>query len=239
MTDSSVQETEMRPSISFKDALRQATFAPGRVLKGDVKEIELGIFGNEARSLSEETAKDPARREFGKIVYVTADGRVLLQNKPTAGDEESITHSLKIAHKGSSLLPRHLRQDRFIGTLLHSHPVDSMPSIPDLSLILLGDDELEAETAVFVTTPKRNMVVFRGDNTRHLSTEEVDRILKDSETVLKEGIAGYIQSQAPSTEELVRFHTLAEAEANKTLINTFDLKFFEGALNDSRVVLQV
>ncbi len=231
------QEHEVRPSVTFKDALLQTTFAPGRALKNGVEEIELGIFGDEARNLMQTTSEDPQKREFGKTIFVTNDGRVLLQNKAIVGDEEGVTHTVKIEHIKNPYLPRYLRQEKFIGALLHSHPVDSLPSVPDLSSVLLGDDELAASTAVFVVTPVKQIVVFRGESTPHWTSDKVNKFLEELGAFATTSIANYAEL-SPSAEDIVKFHSLAETQMSKKLIEEYGLKVFIGGLADSKVVLQ-
>ncbi len=234
----SVQEREVRPTMSFKDALLQATFSQGRVLDNHIREIELGIFGDEARSLVQATLEDPRKSEFGKLVYVTNDRRVLLQNKATKGDWEEVKLAAEIATRENSLLfPRNLRQNRFIGAAVHSHPFDDMPSFEDLSSILKEDDEVMAETAVFVATPKRIMLVFRGEKTRHLSSDEIGKKLDEASRLVSQSLLDYINAGAHSIEDIAGFHTLASAEVSRTTIDACNLRLFEGPLDGSKVVL--
>lgn len=163
MSDTSPTEQELRPVPSFKEVLLKSAFLKGRAISDSVSEIDLAIFGNEGRNLVSQMNKDPKRREFGKLVYITKDQKVLLQEQSTVGNETNVTHSFKTTIlSDNTALPWFMRQDRICGTVLHSHPENIPPSSEDLLDLLVGDFDYSASLAVFVSSPKRNFVIFRG-----------------------------------------------------------------------------
>lgn len=89
MTNNTTPEQELRSTQSFKEVLLECAFSEGRAIPDYVTEIDLGIFASEANELRSQTLRDPKKREFGKLVYVTNDRRLLLQNESTVGNEKT------------------------------------------------------------------------------------------------------------------------------------------------------
>lgn len=239
MTDVKPPEQEIRPTPSLKEVLMQSTFAPGRAIPDSLRAIELGIFADEGRELIRQTLDDPQRREFGKLVTVKSDTRKMRIYKTEVGTEGHVEHEQQIAYHPDldPTLPRHQRIIEMWVTGMHSHPVDVSPSSGDLTSIFLGDFDPRAETAVFVVTPSRFILVFRGNNAPHLTFEEATTKRDMWEKSMQERMKQFTNPSMPPAEQVV----LNERERTQLLrqISTkYDLKIFSGDLNGGIVQLQ-
>ncbi|MBI3103566.1 hypothetical protein HYZ05_01370 [Candidatus Daviesbacteria bacterium] len=237
MVDATSTEKEPGAVSTFKEVLLQSAFSRGRAISDSISEIELGIFANEGRELVSLMMRDPRRREFGKLVYVTNERKVLLQDKPTAGDENSVSHSVKMNILiDNTSLPWYLRQDRMIAASLHSHPEDISPSSEDLQQLLLGDFDYSASSVVFVSSAKRNFVIFRGKNTPQFTREQVYEKIALWERSIKERVIEFTipymsNSAQMETNNKARLALLRQAGKK------YDLKIFVGEADSTRVSL--
>lgn len=160
-------------SMTFKEALQVATFAPNRALPTGVDQIDLGIFHHEAAQLMRKTVEDhPHRRSFSRLVYVGADRSVRLSNDSyPSGQEAKFDLGIKTQDQRT---PKEERQRYFIGALLKSNSVLRPYPLQDLFKLMAPDDDTEARTAVFTADPVNISVVFRSAETPVLPKEFID-----------------------------------------------------------------
>lgn len=231
------QEQELRPPLSFKEVLLQSAFTKGRTIPDSISEIDLGIFGEEGRELVSQMMKDPRRREFGKLVYVTKDKKVLLQNTPVVGDERSVFHTFKTDLLiDNPKLPWFMRQERMCGTTLHSHPEDIPPSSEDLLQLLVGDFDYSASSAVFVSSIKRNFVIFRGKNTPQFTREQVNEKIVLWEKSIKVRVSEFTD-YSMSLSEQMEVNNKARTALLRQIGQKYDLRVFVGDAHSAKVDL--
>lgn len=163
---------ETATSIPIKELLIEATFAPNRALRKGVYRIDLGELGKEAERLYDKAESGP-KIEYCSPALVTADRKLLLHKEGISGTNEQVRIQLQVQiRKNAGLLPKYLRQNRFIGALIHNHPEFELgPSPTDMQSLFLEDTYKEAQTAVFVATPNTKIILFRGDLTPQWTKE--------------------------------------------------------------------
>jgi len=237
MTDVSPLEQEPKPAPSFKEILLQSAFSPGRAIVDSVREIDLGIFGNECQELRLQTLRDPRRREFGKLVYITRDGKLLLQNRPTTGEGKIVSGEIRInLINDNTTLPWFLIQDKMVGTIIHSHPVE-IPACPqDLFYLLLGDFDIFASVAESVATPKSNIVIFRGEGAPQFTREQANEKILLWEKQMTERIRRFTSPDISIPEQL-EINNRAGWALLRQIVQKYDLKIFSGDGNSTKVLL--
>lgn len=159
-------------SITLKQALIETTFNPGRVYEGpDV--FDLATLQPDTEELIDFTLTHPQRHEAGRFVYVTRDGRVITNKKIIAGGRNHVVLKGEIIILNIPFLDRRLRQDKFVGSEMHSHSVDSIFSPTDLNRLLYGDEIPDCAASVMLVTPKRKILILRGPQTPSYSVDEI------------------------------------------------------------------
>lgn len=219
--------------IEFKRAVAQATFASNRALSSNIDGIELGVFGQLSQELIDGTLRDAQRRENFYTVLVTPDQRVLVNREAQQGD--TLVSRARINFKVADIHlfgDKRLRQNQFIGAGLHSHPYDLPPSPADLLGFMYSDLELDATTAVFVVTPERRIVMFRGERSPQLTTEEAARKVGLWNNNLQERIDTFGRDSMPEPERLDLNKKAQDAQINQ-IARTYDLSIFRGTLSKS------
>lgn len=237
MPDVTPQEQEPKPVSSFKEVLLQSAFSKGWAIPDAISEIELGIFGQEGRNLVLQMMQDPRHREFGKLVYITKARKVFLQNEPIVGDEGGVSHTFKTNILiDDPKLPWFIRQDRMCGTTLHSHPEDIAPSSQDLLYLLVGDFHYSAERAVFVSTLKRNFVIFRGKDTPQFTLEQVNEKIALWENSIKGRVTEFTDPFMTRPEQM-EINNKARTALLRQIGQKYDLKIFAGEATGIKVSL--
>lgn len=239
MTDLASQEQELRHPVSFKEILLQSAFTRGRAIPDSVREIDLGIFGEEGRSLVSKMVRDPRLREFGKLVCVTRGKKVLLQEQPTMGDEMSVTPVFKTDILiDNPALPWFKRQERMCGSVMHTHPEDIPPGSHDLFNLLLGDFDYSAESAVFVASVQRNFVIFRGSTTPHFTHDQADEKIALWERLMQERVNEFTDPFMPRSEQL-DINNKARTALLRQIGQKYGLKIFIGDAKSTKVSLLI
>lgn len=234
-----IKKTEQEPKStpSLEKVLLQCAFAEGRAISDDVREIDLGIFAQESNELRLETLMDPKRKEYGKLAYVTSDRRVLLQDKPTVGGEEVVYMDIQInITNKNTALPWFSKQDRMLGVGLHSHSMEYPPSSADMFFLLFGDLERFACVGVFIATPQRNILIFRGEGAPQYNFEQAKEKIVSWEKLLNERI-----NKIGSLYVLLSGIVDIKREARETLLRQiakkYNLRIFSGNANSPIVRL--
>lgn len=185
-----------------------------------------------------QTLNDPKRREFGKLVYVTSDKKVLLQNRPEIGDEISVNSTAKIHTKnGNITLPWFLRQDKLIGTQIHSHPNKIPTSSYDLFHLLTGDFDMFAFAAVFVVTPQKNIVIFRGEGAPQFTHDQANEKITLWERQMTERVERFATSDTPRSEN-IEINSKARWALLRQIAQKYKLRVFSGDAKSTKVSLQ-
>lgn len=237
MPDVTPIEQELRPTPSFKEVLLQSAFSRGRAIPDSVSQIDLGIFGNEGRELVQRTMEDSRRREFGKRVYITKDRKVLLQDKPTIGDEKSVFDDVKIIMTIDDVkLPWFLRQDKICATGIHSHPFEVPPGSHDLEPLLWGDFDRFAAVAVFVATPGKNFVIFRSQRTPQFTREQAREKIVLWEKQMKDRVIQFTNPNMPE-EEQMEVNNRARGVLLRQIAEKYKLRIFSGDAKSTRAKL--
>lgn len=227
---------EKRPDVGeqvtsiplYRDLLIRATLKDhNRAISDDITAIDFsGPFAETANKLNRLTQTDSRKREHGTLAYLTSGGRVLIKNKITRGDEAFVSVYAEITpHFAKLLLPRAYKQDRFIASHIHSHPVDSPPSPMDLSHLLLTSKETFAQTSILVVTPDRRILVLRGSQTPQLSQKEVEAKLTLWTRQVDERITHFTKLDMDA-DEINDIKARAQWAMLRQIIKKYDLKYF-------------
>lgn len=241
----------IQPVILFDRAVIDSSFKDGRIYTGP-RIVDLGSRNGGIESLNDYTQNHPDKHEAGKLFLVRSMLAGILTESdliPGGKDEFNLPADLEIRVDPAALtLPRKERQNKFLGSVWHSHP-EPIPyhmSPHDFYQILLGDNIPEAVTSQGLITPNRKFLVFRGPNSPHMTREEAEKYIEDlSEEldILEESasilVMGEDLNRKPSLEELKRivskqmnFHE----QIYKRIIGENDLIVFEGDVHDSMLI---
>lgn len=223
-------------TIEFKSALVRATFAPNRALDFNIGEVELGVFGELSRELINRTLSDSLRREHLYTALVTSSEKVLVNKEAVLGEESLTRHTFTTEIDMNMLFQpnKRLRQDKFMGAGLHSHPVDFPPSPTDLTGLMYSDFEPDAVTAAFVITPRRRIVIFRGAKTPGLSRAEAAIKVGLWTRNLEERMLSFDDGMM-SDEDYIEMQRMAQDAQINQIVAKYDLALFSGALSESTV----
>lgn len=238
MVNVSPVEQELKQTSSFKEVLLQSAFSPGRAIADSVRDIDLGIFAEESEGMRHQTLHDLQRREFGKLVVVTNNRMVLLHSKLTSGDEKSVRQVLEInIFNPDILLPWFQRQDRIIGADIHSHPIELPPGSDDLAPILIGDFDKSAQAAIFIVTPARNIVIFRGAGAPQFTRAQINEKIQMWEKLMKERVEQFREPNMPVGEQLI-LNDKARNALLRSIAQKYHLKIFIGDAESDKITLQ-
>lgn len=223
----------LQPVISFQQAIRDASFRPGRVYEGpDV--IDLGPNQPQIEELIDYTNSHPYRHEAGRVYYVERDGKVMTGLRFFTGSVFKIGFKFNLGENGDfayyPYAPKLVRQQRLIGSLVHTHSGDSVYTLPmDLELILLSDDVSKAAASIFLITPRRQILTFRGRKTPQLSMQYLDSQKKVGN--LQVGVPDVMDTIAISDQDIQRLDS-DDKDIFRKFVKAFDLQVFEGGVND-------
>ena len=238
-TENRVDNPEHVENIpAFRDILVQTTFNPNRALDKSIQAIDLGMFDNEARDLIARSMIHPNQAEYMKLIYVTPKGTVLIPKEAAEGTENEVRSKSKINIMSFDLsLPKQLRQDRFNAVGIHTHPDDSDPSWDDVGRLFIGDLDPTATTCEFIVTPRRRIVVFKGENTPQLTQEQLKQKLDYWDKVaLKRG--KQLAKPSMTKQDLAELYNRIFEQMNKEISDKYDLRYFEGATDDQVLKLR-
>lgn len=223
----------------LRDVILNATFAPNRAINSSVTKINLGAIGDSMQELRRITASDPLKRETGRLIYVTPDRRVLLQNGFFQGEPEKT--NFRIDSDPLNPPPYYSRppgERKYLGSAMHTHGAYEVPpSGQDLGGLLLGNNERFAETAAIVLTPATNTIIFRGPATPNLtdleSNAKVALWFRNFTERMDMFLTPYL-----TREETINMNARAITALIKQIAQKYDLKIFKGFANSSVVDLE-
>ncbi len=165
---------EWREEMPLREALCYAVFSPKLAIDRKVQRLRLNQLGYESQRLMRATFANRDEEESGRIAYVTARGEVIIDSRLTVGQKfpdlgnsrmTEFSIEIKVLPQADKL-PRHLRQDKYIAAILHTHvPHELPPSPPDLLLLFLDSSVPLAGPLQYVSTPRAQWLFFRGENT--------------------------------------------------------------------------
>lgn len=124
-----IESAEAIVHAELIDLFRTATFAPNRAISDETTGIRLGAFEAEAHDLLKIASSENHATEKGRYVIVLPNGRVVIQREDvTETNTHSLTARLKVRfHPLPHLVSKRERQNRFLGTIMHTHPIDVCP----------------------------------------------------------------------------------------------------------------
>lgn len=249
------QGLEQQPkSITLRDALVNATFANNRAMHPDVKSLQLGTLGREADELMELTLQHPQKVEYGKLIYATPQHTLLVPTVPVEGTfRQGNGTGGEVAFKMSiSTFPnrrtwaKEQRQDRFVVTAMHTHSdLDFPPSPQDMLNLFLADDNIKAQTAVFVITKSQKTdgsltsnkyILFRGEHTPQWTDAQANEKVQQWLKMLTERVRAHL-SPYMSREEQSAINARAQGALMRHLVRAYDLRLFT-AINGSEYAVE-
>ncbi len=193
-------------TVSLKDALISTTFRPNRALDPSIGSLRLEGLQEDFAELLRVTLEDhPVHRESRKILYVTQDGKLLVEQRASLGSEEEVRTrltSLKVYSRDPST-PIIMRQNRNVGAIAHTHgDVDVPPSVGDFKMLLTGPENPYGRAAVIVITPAMVHVIFRGSQSRSLSEKEAEDMVEKWDNMVEERIRSNIHPFMTREEQI-------------------------------------
>lgn len=142
-------------------------------------------------------------------------------------------------YSNAILLPRHQRQSRFVGSVLHSHAdIDLPPTSADLRLLFHNLLSIDLSPSIFVVTTGKKYVIFRGLNTPLWNEEFVSEKIESWITQFSERVKQF-QSQVNSQEENIVLHRRVSQALLSQITAKYDLKMFSGPSNQNIVNRQL
>lgn len=221
--------------VPIKEILIEATFAPNRAIRKDVLSIDLGALGIEAERLYNKGKIDG--KEHVNPTLVTSDRRLLLAIKDTDGDSEGGLVTLAIRRFGPLDWPKDLRQDRFVGVLIHNH-TDRLPtSTTDLRRLFLANSEIFAATATFVANTDTKTVIFRGPKTPEYSDKESKEKVKEWDLAIERIMLARIISGV-TFGSILDLNRIAQLDFIRTFSRSNDLRIFTCPLRENIASIQ-
>lgn len=230
------ESKEAIASMSLKDALVSATFSPNRALDPSVKTINLGTLQSYAVNLMETTLADaPQYREAAIAIYITPRDTMLVQQQPTLGTEQEVQFRGEV--KLFSLNPQtplRSRQDKHVGTVMHTHGKYTFPPSPkDFHDLLLGAEHYQGCAAVMVVTQDKVHVVFRGPSAPTLNVPQADlKVTKWTEMLQRRLVAHVNPFMSLSRQEEINHR--AQAAFIRDFTAQHGLLYFSGPFNFDR-----
>lgn len=231
-------ETKEDPQYPLlRDILISTTFAPNRAINNGLKGISLGELGIEADLLLNKTAHDPLKREHAKLILSTVDRKLLIQECIVVGNSHQLEYSFSSSLLGMSnlnhpeLLPKQLRQKKFIAAVLHTHSdVDISASPRDLQELFFSDSEPIAETAVFIATVRQKILIFRGAKTPQWDKKKAQDMIGEWQYQLYHRKLNAKRSDYGVSLEVAAFI--------REIASAYDLRFFSGINGNNYVTPQ-
>lgn len=244
------RQPEKEPSsMTLRNALVDATFTRNRALPGNVKSLQLGDLAPEANDLMNLTLGHPRRVEYGKVLYVTPERKLLVPTQAVEGIEGGkVMLTVKVTpFPGRRGYPREQQQDRFIASLMHTHEeLDFPPSPIDMRGLFLKNDHIIAQTAVFVITKSQKpdgsltsnkYIIFRGEQTPQWSEEEANDKVRIWEQMLVERVKAHIDNKVLSRGEQLAVNARAQGAFMRQLVKKYDLRLFTAVNGSDSAVL--
>ncbi len=221
----------IQPLPTLKEVLIKSTLSPNVSLPGDIPKINLGVLGQEADNLLDRSLRDPQGLERGRMIYITPDGKLLLQSEDSVGvkDESGQKTRANIHAKRNPLwmsLPRHMQQDRFFGGVIHSHGVHDLPPSPrDFTPLFSSVSSIGIAPMLFVITPEIKSVYFRSPNTPQWDDATLQKNIQSWEEKLMNQIRGKIRP-GMSYHQQVGINALETHQFIRSLQDRYQVKLF-------------
>jgi len=212
LDNGSVETGEVSKPSLLRDLIKEAIFSPTLSISFEPRSIDLGPFGEEAEGIMGRTLSDPQGLERARIVYVTRGGKVLIQQKDIVGQ---VTEEGQYCNLGPLLfrtinvspnfshLPRNLRQDKYVGLIIHSHGFYELPFSPqDLAVLFSSEMNILASPALFVVTPERKHLLLRTAKTPQWDILVLDKKIKSWASMVGERIMAHVDSSMPFSQQV-------------------------------------
>lgn len=217
-------------TITFKQALIETTFKPGRVYEGP-DTIDLATVQPDIEELMDYTSSHPESHEALKVMYVYSNGRVIINKNLIAGGP---THADSFIIVSSSRIPtmsRRMSQDRFFGAHIHSHPIDSVFSPHDLQSLFLSDSDPLALTSAVLITSNRKLIGFRGQLTPQLTFAESAARVERLSAQFESRVIAHL-GENPTLDQVNDINIRANRAMFRQTAQKHGLQVFEGGVKD-------
>lgn len=142
------------------------------------KRIDLsgGAIGNICDRMIAETIADPRKRERGSYAKVTVDGRMLVSNEITVGEETRVGLSPKMFMQVDIANP-HYSKSEYHALDMHTHGIVDVPPSSQDFLSVLTDAEDYGGQAIIVVTPTTRFLVMRTNETPSRNAEAAREVV--------------------------------------------------------------
>ncbi len=222
------------PTLLLRDVLVDTHFKPGRALSPDVNQIDLGVFTDEARSLT--NASYPNDGNFVKPIYVTGSEKVLIPKTSfTKSNSENVTIITSTSPLSKQEAKRRGLESRYLAMLMStSSNMDSHTTLTGQGLLLLEDSAAQSPTASFSIGRTIHMITFRGENTPQLTDEEVRKKMNLWTWQMKNRFTEFSHPNM-TQDEVIALNVRILNTMFKQIVKTYDLQYFEGESDQSMV----
>lgn len=194
---------------------------PNRALRAGVTSIDLGVLGNRVNEIFIKTLLE--RKDFEAPVLVTSDRRLLLSENRSVDPNSPPDLDIK---SSDPELPKTERQSKFLVANIHVHSRNIPAELADIVPLLASDRESHyAVTAVIVGTPNYKFVIFRGETTPQLNSQEYSDKLKLWYEVVQERIKRYTSPEM-TEREIREISDKAHVALLRDIAKTYDLQVF-------------
>jgi hypothetical protein len=218
-------------TITLKDAIINTTFKPGRVYEGpDI--IDLATLQQDAEELIDFTLTHPSKHEAARVVYIKPDNKVITNKNVIEGEHGHVLIGMRFFTPAIYTPIRRFSQDKFIGSVMHSHPVDQVFSPEDLSHLLAKDTTSDAGTSALLVTPKRKLLVFRGENTPKLDEKDLRLNIESMNQTLNYAYSSELINKIFMFQNPDNFQAEIARRFFRSLVSGYDLQVFEGNARD-------
>jgi hypothetical protein len=238
-SNSNLGKEKIEQTPLLRDLLAEYTFKPGRAISPEIKSIDLGVFHEEAMQLANNCFLDSENKNFGKMVFVTGQKKVLVPINFFKSDSSGNLSMQAI----SSFLEKEIAGKEKLNILYPVMPLHSFGntdwsfSPTDLMLLLLKDSHPAASVASLIAGKTKNKLFLRSQSTPQIDLEEVEKKANLWERQLEERAMIFTNPEM-SEEEILNVVNKAEESLMKQICVKYDIQFFSGETSDNIVTKQ-
>lgn len=219
----------------LRDVLLDVHFKPGRVLPKDIDKINLGVFADEVRTLTNESFLSDGDVNFVKFVFVTGSRKVLVPRLAFKGGITGIYARVLASGVPKEVAERNKLNERYASMVIHTNNnTDLMLGGTSHPMLLSQDSFVAGISAVLITGGTQNMLTFRGENTPQLSQKEMEEKIRLWQWQFRERVSHFLKP-GMTVEEIKQINYRASLALFRQICQKYDLQFFSGSSDQDEV----